>query len=143
VTAADKMLAFAFDSDGKLPIEQKQDGVTAVLKRLQKKDDTWEAEVEVTYPPNQPIFESFQGEWWLRDNRLIVRAPGGKSFVIDDYEVPMPDNPRPLRVIHRFKEDKAKGLTDPTQKGWSIVYETPAPLADVKVPFELKDIPLP
>ena len=46
-------------------------------------------------------------------------------------------------MIHRFKEDAAKGLGNPTVKGWSIVYETPAPLADVKVPFELKDIPLP
>jgi hypothetical protein len=143
VTAADKLLAFAFKSDGKIPVEQKQDGVSAVLKRVQKKDDTWEVEVEVMYPPNQPAFESFQGEWWLRDNRLIVHSPGGKSFVIDDYEVPMPDNPRPLRAIYRFKENPKTGLGNPTQKGWSIVYETPSPLADVKVPFELKDIPLP
>ena len=55
----------------------------------------------------------------------------------------MPDSPRPLRVVHRFKEDAVKGLGDPTAKGWTIVYETPAPLVEVKVPFELKDIPLP
>ena len=45
--------------------------------------------------------------------------------------------------MHRFKEDKAKGLTDPTAANWTIVYETPAPLVELKVPFELKDIPLP
>ena len=72
-----------------------------------------------------------------------MRSPAGKSFVIDDYEIPTPDNPRPLTVIHRFKQDAATGLGDPTAKGWSIVYETPAPLVEVKVPFELKDIPLP
>jgi hypothetical protein len=144
VTAADRMLEFAFDDPGgKLPAQKSQSGVTAVLKRVQKKDDVWEVAVEVTYPEGQPVFESFQGEWWLRDNRLTVRSPQGKAFVIDDYEIPSPDNPRPLVVVHRFKEDPAKGLGNPTAKGWSIVYETPSPLAEVKVPFELKDIPLP
>jgi hypothetical protein len=143
VTAADKLLAFAFDSSGKLPADQKQGDVTAVLRRVQKKDDTWEIEVEVTYPPKQPAFESFQGEWWLRDNRLVVRSPGGKSFVIGDYEVPAPDSPRPLRAIYRFKEDAGAGLTNPTAKGWSVVYETPSPLVETTVPFELKGIPLP
>lgn len=149
VTAADKLLAFTFDSTGKLPVtgklpaERKEYGVSATLKRLQKKDTTWELEVEVLYPPNQPAFESFQGEWWLRDNRLLVRSPAGKMFVIEDYEVPSPDNSRPLRVIYRFKEDPKTGLGNPTANGWSIVYETPSPLVDTKVPFELKDIPLP
>ena len=145
VTAADKMLEFAFPAPGgKLPAEQKNaTGVSASLRRVQKKENTWEIEVEVTYPPNPPLFESNQGEWWLRDNRLAVRNRTGKSFVIDDYEIPMPDNPRPLNVVYRFKEDPKIGLGDPTQPGWSIVYETPAPLAEVKVPFELKDIPLP
>jgi hypothetical protein len=143
VTAADKLLAFAFDSSGKLPAEQKQGDVTAALKRVQKKDDTWEVEVEATYPPNQPAFESFQGEWWLRDNRLVVRSPTGKSFVVGDYEVPTPDSPRPLRAIYRFKENPKTGLGNPTAKGWSVVYETPAPLVETTVPFELKDIPLP
>ena len=141
VTAADKLLAFKFDSAGKLPAEQKESGVTATLTRVQKKDDTWEIEVEVSYPPGQPVFESFQGEWWLRDNRLLVLPPKGQPIAIDDYEIPSPDNPRPLRAVYRFKEKP--GLGDPTQKGWSIVYETPSPLADVTIPFELKDIPLP
>ena len=126
VTAAEKMLTFAFAAPGgKLPAEQKQGDVTAALKRVQKKGDTWEIAVDVTYPPNQPVFESFQGEWWLRDNKLTLRSPAGKTFVIDDYEIPMPDSSRPLRVVYRFKEDAAKGLDNPTKKGWSIVYETP------------------
>jgi hypothetical protein len=149
VTAADKMLAFTFAEPGKfpaagvLPAEDKNAGVSATLRRVQKKDDTWEVEVEVTYPPGQPTFESFQGEWWLRDNRLVVHSPQGKTFVIDDYEIPSPDNPRPLRAVYRFKENPQTGLGNPTQPKWSIVYEAPSPLADAKVPFELKDIPLP
>jgi hypothetical protein len=144
VTAAEKILPFTFAAPGgKLPAAETKDGVTAALKRVRKQEDTWEIALEVTYPPKQPIFESFQGEWWLRDNRLVLRSPAGKTFPIDDYEIPMPDSPRPLVVIHRFKEDAKIGLGDPTAKGWEIVYETPAPLVEVKVPFELKNIPLP
>ncbi len=141
---ADKLLAFAFDAPGgKLPEPQKQDNVTAKLKRLQKKGKDWEVVIEVTYPPGQPVFESFQGEWWLRDNRLLLRSPDGKVTAIDDYEIPTPGQTAPLVVIHRYTEDATKGLGDPTAKGWSLVYETPSPLAEVRVPFELKNIPLP
>ncbi len=144
VTAAEKMLAFDLAAPaGKLPDAKKIEGVTAALKRLEKKGNTWEVVVDVLYPEGLPHFESFQGEWWLRDNRLLLLGPGGKTFVLDDYEFPSPDSPRPLRVIYRFKEDAAKGIGNPTGAGWSFVYETPAPLSEVKVPFELKDIPLP
>lgn len=144
VTAADRLLEFAFAADAKLPVAEKQAGVSATLKRVEKRDDTWEIAIEVLYPEGQPTFESFQGEWWLRDNRLtLVHTPTGKKFVIDDYEIPSPDTARPLVVVHRFKEDAAKGLTAPTAAGWKVVYETPSPLAEVKIPFELTDIALP
>lgn len=143
-TVAERMLTFAFEAPGgKLPAPQKRDGVSASIKRLQKKADTWEVVVEVNYPPGQPVFESFQGEWWLRDNRLRLRSPEGKTVALDDYEVPTPDRSTPLVAIHRFKENAAAGIGDPTAKGWALLYETPAPLADVTVPFELKDVPLP
>lgn len=143
VTAADKLLEFAFDGGSKLPATKKEAGVSATLKRVEKRDDTWEIALEVLYPDGQPAFESFQGEWWLRDNRLSLISPAGKKFVIDDYEIPSPDSARPLVVVHRFKEDAAKGLTSPTAPGWKVVYETPSPLVEAKVPFELTDIALP
>jgi hypothetical protein len=143
-TGADRLLAFAFEAPaGKLPAARKADGVAAELKRVQKKGDLWEVVVEVMYPAGQPTFQSFEGEWWLRDNRMLLRSPEGKTVVLDDFEIPSRDNPRPLQVVYRFKQDPAKGLGDPTAKGWAIVYETPAPLAEIKVPFDLKDIPLP
>lgn len=143
-TVAEKLLTFAFEAPGgKLPAAQKQDGVSASLKRLQKKGDTWEAVLEIEYPAGQPTFESFQGDWWLRDNRLRLRSPAGKFVTLDDYEIPQPDRATPLRVIHRFKENANAGVGDPTAKGWALVYETPGPLVDVKVPFELKNVPLP
>lgn len=144
VTAADKLLNFAFAvPGGKLPAAQTQGGVTASLTRVQKKGDSWEVAVEVNYPKGQPLFESFQGEWWLRDNRLLLVSPQGKAVAVDDYEIPAPDRATPLVVVHRFKENAGAGFGNPTAPGWKLVYETPAPLAEVKVPFALKDIPLP
>jgi len=32
---------------------------------------------------------------------------------------------------------------NPLAKGWSLIYETPSPLLEMKVPFELKNIPIP
>ncbi len=144
VTAADKLLAFAFEAPGgKLPDAQTQAEVSASLKRLEQKDGLWEVVIEANYPKGQPVFESFQGEWWLRDNRLLLVSPAGKAVAIDDYEVAASEGGAPLVVIHRFKENAMAGFGNPTAKGWKLVYETPSPLAVVKVPFELKGIPLP
>ncbi|MFM8275215.1 MAG: hypothetical protein ACKODX_23180, partial [Gemmata sp.] len=77
---------------------------------------------------------------WLRDNRLLLRSPDGKSVSADDYEVL---SLKPLVAVHRFAEDPKAGFGNPTAEGWKVVYETPAPLAEVRVPFDLKDIPLP
>src|SRR5262245_24309851 len=143
VHGTDRLLTFKFaEPGGKLPAEQKEVGVTATLKRVAKEDDTWEIEVELTYPPDQPAFQSFQQEWWLRDNRLLVQSPNAaKSFVISEYELRQRGNT--VLAIHRFKENAKTGLGNPTAKDWSIVYETPAPLVEMNVPFELKNIPLP
>ena len=43
---------------------------------------------------------------------------------------------------HGRKAD-GKGPNVANPKGWQLVYETPAPLVEFPVRFELKDIPLP
>lgn len=141
-TAAERVAALDFDASAKLPARAEDAGLTAVLKRFEKRDGLWEVAIDVTYPQGQPTFQSFQGEWWLRDNRLVLRDPTGKAHVLSDYEVPSPDF-RPLSVVYRFAESKAAGLVNPTAKGWRAVYETPGPLREVTVPFELKDVPVP
>lgn len=149
VLAAEKMLAFRFDAPGgKLPITPpSQEGVSATLKRFAFDKDlrTWEAEVELTYPADQPAFKSsdaFSPDFWMHGNRVRLVAPGAaRSFLPESYEIPDPE--QRLAAVYRFKEDPTAGLTNPTAKGWSLVYETPSPLIQVRVPFELKDIPLP
>jgi hypothetical protein len=154
VTAAPEMLAFRFpDLTAKLPAVGELPGdaagrvkgrVAASLRRFDFDADTrtWEAELELNYPPDHPAFESFEADWWLSENRLRLVAPGGaRSFDVESYETPTVG--RKVVAVYRFKEDPAKGLANPKAKGWSLVYETPAPLVEFRVPFELRDIPLP
>jgi hypothetical protein len=142
VTAAEKMLAFKVDDlTAKTPISPAaQQGVSVVLKRFEKDEKVWEAEIEVTNPPGGPVFESFES--WTGENQIRLISPNtAKSFAADDYEIRSTE--RKLIAVYRFKEDAAKGLVDPNAKGWSLVYTTPSPLVEFKVPFEIKDIPLP
>jgi hypothetical protein len=155
VTAAPEMLPFQFadlsakGAAGKLPpaaAGRVKDKVTATLKRfaLDKDTNTWEAEVEVTYPADQPRFESFESEWWLAENQLRLLAPDNKtSHLPDGYEYDIRDGGRRVVAVYRYKAEGLRDLTNAAAKGWSLVYETPAPLVEFRVPFELKDIPLP
>jgi hypothetical protein len=136
VTASERMLPFAFDLGAKLPIvPPPQEGVTAALKRFEKVDDRWEAELELTYPPGQPQFESFES--WVTENRARLVAPNkAKSLDPTDYDVP--EQGRRVVAVYRFP---GNALAD--RKGWTLVYDTPAPLVEFPVRFELRDIPLP
>ena len=144
VTAAEQMLAFRFDDlTAKLPAALPvQAGVTASLKRIEKDDNVWEVEVELNYPAGMPTFESFEEGVWLARNRMQLIPPGGgKSFTPDDHQF-LHIGQRVVGV-YRFKENAEKGLANPKSKGWSVVYEAPSPLLEFRVPFEVKDIPLP
>ncbi len=141
VTASERMLPFVFDDLTRLPASPPpQEGVTATLKRFEKVDNRWEAEVELVYPPGQPVFESFES--WVTENRARLVAPNkARTFETADFEVP--EQGRRVVAVYRFAENPAKGLMPGDRKGWSLVYETPAPLVEFPVRFELKDIPLP
>lgn len=152
VTAAPEMLPFRFadptakDAAGQLPdaIAARLKGrVTATLKRFapDKDTDTWEAEVEATYPADQPQFESFESEWWLAANQFRLTG-AGRTHVPDSHETDVRDGGRRVVSVYRFKADGLRAMKDPA-KGWSLEYMVPAPLVEFRVPFVLKDIPLP
>lgn len=144
VTAAQEMLAFRFDDmNAKLPTTlPSQSGVTASLRRVEKDDNVWEVEVELNYPAGMPHFESFEEGVWLARNRLQLIPPGGgKAFAPDDHQF-LQIGQRVV-AVYRFKENAEKGLVNPKSKGWNVVYESPSPLVEFGVSFELKDIPLP
>jgi hypothetical protein len=135
-TAADGMLRFAFDDLTK-PTSLTQKGVTDVVRKFEKAGTFWVADVEVRYPTGGAVFESFE-TYWLGRNTMTLTAPNGTTkFTADDEEI------NGSSVRYRFKADKARGLAPADLKGWTMTYETPGPLREVPVRFELKGIDLP
>ena len=137
VTASPAMLPFVFETlAGPFPVAAKPPGdgkVTAVLKRFEPAGELWEAEVEVTYPAAGPEFESFES--WVTENRARLVPPDNRPLAAADYEHGAAGGR--VSGVYRFK------VRPGDRKGWSLVYETPAPLVEFPVRFDLKDIPLP
>lgn len=144
VTASEKMLAFQFeDLTSANTVELSQAGVTARLKPLRKVESVWEAELELKYPAERPVFESFEAFVWATRNKARLIAPGG-AFVMDaDTDPDFPENPGRVSIVYRFTENPAKKLVLGDRREWKLVYLTPAPLLEYAVPFTLTDIPLP
>lgn len=138
-TAAPKLLSVPFQNlSGKLPDTQTVDGVKVAFKRFQNVGGVWEAELELTYPENHPMFESFEEQKWLRDTRVRLVGPDATPYDPDNDDVTA--SGRAVGAVYRFKLLKRQ---NPQANGWSLVVETPAPLVETTVPFTLKDIPLP
>jgi hypothetical protein len=129
------MLPFAFDDlAAATPTAKEQAGVAVTLHPLQRVGKFWEAKLELTYPEDQPQFESFES--WLTENRLRLTGPTGQSVETADYD--FPEQGRRTVAVYRFP-----AATFANPKGWTATCETPSPLVEFTVPFELKDIPLP
>lgn len=137
-TASPKLLTIPFQNLAAKSETRAADGVKAVLKSFKLVGGMWEAELELTYPENQPAWESFEEQKWLRDNRLRLVAPDATPYEPDNDDVTA--SGRVVTAVYRYKLLQRQ---NPLAKGWSLVAETPAPLVEVTVPFTLKDIPLP
>ena len=148
ITASERLLPFRFANlggklpvDGTLPMGVKADGVKAVLadwSAIRINDAPfWEATVHLSYPEGMPVFQSF--ETWLGENKIRLVTPQGVAIAPDQIEEPLPA--REMTMAYRFSAAKLPGK--PVGAGWSLVYDTPAPLTEFKVPFSLKQVPLP
>lgn len=141
VTASEKMLRVSFDDLTAKQPTKTVEKVTVTLVKWEKIDDLWEARVELTYPPGMPEFESFEAECWLRENACRLISPDrSKSFDSKDQLVRI--TPTGAVIDYRFNEDDKKGIK-PGTGGWHLEIDTPSPLIEFAVPFELKNIPLP
>lgn len=138
VTASPKMLTFTFDDlSAPLPVEKEQDGVKVAMTKFARRDGRWEAELRLDYPPGHPEFESFES--WASGNAIKLIAPGRtKSSAEETFD--LTGSGRSVVATYRFPASAGPGAD---RQGWMLVYETPAPLVEFPVRFELKDLPLP
>ena len=97
-------------------------------------DGLWEYLLELTYPPTAIEVESFESG--VTENRLRLTGRAGQTATPTDFDIP--EQGRRVVAVYRFT---GSSMTSP--KGWTLTYETPAPLVEFPVRFELKDIPLP
>jgi hypothetical protein len=135
--AAEKMLAVRFAKlTDKFPITLTEDDVKVTLQSFENSGNTWDAELTLEYPKNHPFFDSFEAQKWLRDNRL--RLIDSKGTPMDPASEDVNASGRTVNATYRFKV-----AGNPMAKGWSLVCETPGPLTEVRVPFTLKNIPIP
>lgn len=138
VAAAAKLQMFKFqDLAGKLPVTQKLNQVEVTLKSIARPGKFWEVEMELQYPSDHPAFESFEELKWTRDTRVQLVDRNRKPFDPESDDV-LISHGRRIVATYRFP-----GNLNPLDKGWSLACETPSPLVEFKVPFELKNIPLP
>lgn len=138
-TAAEKMLSVPFrDLSAKLPLTQTELGVKVTLASFGMVGGTWDADLELTYPESHPNFESFEEQKWLRDNRLRLVGPNAAVYEPESEDANA--SGRKVGATYRFK---LPGGANPTGKGWSLVCDTPGPLSELKVPFTLKNVPIP
>jgi hypothetical protein len=139
VTAAEQILTFKFKNlTGKMPDLIIQEDVKVSLKSINKSDKTWDVELELVYPDDHPPFESFEEQKWLRDNKLQLVSPDGKPIDPESELLEVSSRKGRVGATYRFP-----GMLNPLAKGWALVCETPSPLKEFKIPFELKNIPLP
>ncbi len=133
VTIADELLTFQFDAAGKPPLAAlRQKGVAVTIRKVKTAGADLLVEVQLDYPPGNVVWESFEDVYWTRNNRLRLLPPKGEPISADNAEY----NDR--SITYTFKNRAGK-----LGAGWTLEYQTPGPMREVRVPFELKGIALP
>lgn len=136
--ASEKLLAFDLKlAPGQAPPQQ---GVGAAVKSWEKDGDTWITELELTYPPTLPEFESFEATAFTAANQVRLVGPGGKAFAPTGQAVSVTG--RRVSATYYFKEDRPAGPTG-VGAGWALKLDAAATPVEFRVPFELRDVPLP
>jgi hypothetical protein len=153
VTGPSKMLTFTFDKLSKIEKaaevkKETKQGVTVQLRELRSEggggDEVWTVGLLLEYPADGPKFESFQS--WIVNNQIYLeketagikqRFPPNLGYETDDQS----DTKAIIR--YRFGDEPDKKLTLGKFSDWKLVYSTPGRIADVAVPFEFKELPLP
>ena len=136
VTAADRMLQFRVTDTDK-PATLTLDGVTATFPVMKRIGDRWDVPVELVYAASEVEFESFESGVWLGRNRLQLVDGAGKPLS------PRNEDWREAggraNVVYRFRTADVPAA----RPGWSLIYETPSPLAEFAVGFTLGPFELP
>ncbi len=129
-----KVAAFRFDrlleAEG---ARQRIGGATVAVEHVRRSGELWEVGIRVRFDDAAGALQSHRG--WIFNNPAYLETPAGEriDYVRAD---PTRQAENEVGMAYRFA---VEGPPDELR----FVYETPALVLDIELPFELKDIPLP
>ena len=116
-------------------VEVERSGVGVTVSPPTRSGSRVEVVLTLATPPSAVTFESFEAGVRLSRASLRLVSPTGERFApinFDDEE-----SGDSARITYRFP------AALPVGPGWAAVVTTPAPLEEYRVPFTLRDVPLP
>jgi len=141
-TGTAQMLQFTFATDAAgEQATAKREGVTATLRKFERKGRIWTVLVELEYPKDGPEFESFQS--FLLDNQCWLVHRDGRRFANQGLFELLGERNGKYPVAYRFVENDKDGPVIADPKDWQFVLRTPGRITVVPVKFQLRDISLP
>ncbi|MFT5523660.1 MAG: hypothetical protein ACI9HK_001608 [Pirellulaceae bacterium] len=114
-------------------IEKENGGVTVVFERVRKNADLYELRMRLRFVKSANALDSHRD--WIYRNKAVLVDSKGKEYqnaALDAARTA--DNEAALTFLFDVQEDL---------KGYKFVYESPALILSLPVPFEIKDIDLP
>lgn len=131
ITLADEILTFTADATGKPIGPPPASGVLAKISSPIVQGKHVHIDVTLTYPKQSAVWESYE-IYWARHNRLTIVPTLGPTLTTTEVEY----GDRTIR--YTFKD-----LAGKLPAEFTLQYQTPGVMREVRVPFELKTITLP
>ena len=129
-----KVATFRFDAPADTRgASQRIGGATVTLEQVRRSGEFWEIAVRVRFDDAGPALQSHRG--WIFKNPAFLQAKDGTRTDYDHFETTR-QTENEIGLSYLFD---VAGPID----AFSFVYQTPALLLDVTLPYTLKDIPLP
>ena len=116
--------------------------MTVEVRKLFLKDqDRWTVEVGLRYPPDMPKFESFQS--WVRNSEIHLEKVDTKQRFPNNGNLSENVVGNRAVISYHFIDEPKKMLVRGKPGEWRLVYQTPAAIVEMPIPFEFKDLARP
>ncbi|MDZ7615957.1 MAG: hypothetical protein U1E05_03070 [Patescibacteria group bacterium] len=129
-----KVATFRFESlAGVRNVRQRIGGATVTLEHVRRDGEYWAVAIRVRFDEAGPALQSHRG-WIFRNPAYLETANGARVDVARFETTRQTENE--VGMAYLFESDAPI-------EGLCFVYETPALLLQLELPYEIKDIPLP
>ncbi len=114
-------------------VEQRKAGATVTLDRVRKNNAAWEVALRVKFDSPSTALESYRG--WILDNDVYFVDAAGRQTTPGGFEQSRQSKDE-VGINYYFDLDESPDKLD-------FVYRTPTTILEMKLDYELGDLPLP